>query len=103
MQSFDYSMRAPPARREQQSSGRSLRRLLPEVDLGGGLRRGRRFVVRILLEAEDLRRDVAREAAPRRVVFLDFLVVAHARDAEAILRAGEFVHQAVELLVGFEI
>ena len=36
----------------------------------------------------------------RRVVLLDALVVAHALDGDAILGAGQFVHQTVELLVG---
>ena len=43
------------------------------------------------------------ELAARRVVVLHPLVVAHARDGQAVLGARELVHQAVELLVGLEV
>ena len=39
----------------------------------------------------------------RGVVLLHALVVAHALDREAVLGAGELVHQAVELLVGLQL
>src|SRR5580765_7317713 len=85
---------------------RNDRRILPlllEVHFGRRLRRRRRLEVGIFLEAEHLRGDVRRELAALRVVFLQPLVVAHARDREAILRALEGVRQPVELLVGLEV
>src|SRR6185436_11017649 len=76
--------------------------LLLEIDFGerGGGRR--HFEVRGLLEPVHLRRHVAGKAPRRGVVFLDPLVVAHARDRQPVLGAGELVHQAVELFVGLE-
>src|SRR3954467_12607926 len=77
--------------------------LFLEVYFGRGLRRGRRLVIRIFLEAEDLRGHVAGKPAARRVVFLNPLVVAAACGRESILRAGELVHETVELLVRLQV
>src|SRR5947209_17203473 len=59
--------------------------LFLEVDLRDGRGRRRRLEVGILLEAEHLGGDVAGEAPCRGVVFLDALVVAHARDRQPVL------------------
>src|SRR5204863_6883056 len=80
-----------------------LRRLSAEIDLGHLLRLGWRLEEGVFLEAEHLRRHVGGELPARRVVLLHTLVVAHALDGEAILRAGQLVYQAVELFVGLEL
>src|SRR5215217_1315889 len=91
----------PAPKRDQPGRSRyvTLCSLLLEVDLRRRLRRGGRFVIGVFLEAEDLRGHVARESPAGRVVFLDPLVVAAARNREPILGTGELVHQPVELLV----
>jgi len=54
------------------------------------------------LEAEVAGRDVGRELPAGRVVCLDRLVVAHALHGNAVLGAGQFVHQPGERGVGFQ-
>src|SRR3954465_7395283 len=76
---------------------------LAEADLRGDLGLRRCLEEGIFLEAEHLRRQVRRELTARRVVGLDGFVVAHALDGDAVLGAGELVHQPVELFVRLEL
>ena len=74
-----------------------------ETDFRRLLCRDRRFEQRVILEAEDLRRDDARKLAPARVVLLHALVVAHPLDRDAVLGARQLIGQTVELFVRFQI
>src|ERR1035437_10077326 len=65
---------------------------LRKVDLRYLLGLGRRLEERILLEAEHLGRNVRGELTPRRVVFLDALVVAHALDGDPVFSARSEEH-----------
>src|SRR4051812_42073808 len=64
-----------------------LRRVTAKVDVRYAFGFGRRVEQRVLLEAENTRGDVCREAAAGGVVFLDALVVPHPLDGNPILRA----------------
>src|SRR5204863_9028293 len=77
----------------------TVRSRLSEIDLRHLLGLRGRLEERIFLEAERLRSQVGGKLAARRVIALHRLVVAHALDGDPVLRAGELVHQPVELLV----
>src|SRR4029434_3815514 len=83
-----------------ESDSRSLSR---EVYLRRLFRCRRRLEQRVVLEPEQLCREVRGELTPGGVVLLHALVVPHPFDGDAILRSRELVHQAVELLVGFQL
>src|SRR5262245_54498461 len=80
-----------------------LLRRLREVDLRRLASVRRRFVERIVLEAEQLGGQIARELPARRVVLLHRFVVALPGHGKTVLSTRELVHQAVELLVGLQL
>src|SRR4029453_7344452 len=75
----------------------------PEVDFRDLPRLRWGLEERVFFESEQLCREVRGKLTSRRVVFLDALVIPHTFDGNAILGSGKFVHQTIELFVGFEL
>src|SRR5262245_14800525 len=86
--------------RRSQGSGTVTGLLLSsEVDLRRLARFHWRLEERVILEAEYLRGNVAREPARLGVVLLNPFVVPHALGCDPVFRTRQLVHEAVELLV----